>query len=97
MHVLGVLSFVVERVGVAIRPHASALVQYLPLLWAESADHNMLRCAIVSTLVHLVKVSNSVQQKYILLLNFILLSEDKERCNVTRYGLTTSSRFDTFE
>lgn len=73
MHVLGVLSFVVERVGVAIRPHANALVQYLPLLWAESADHNMLRCAIVSTLVHLVKVSNSDN------LQLYIRTEDKER------------------
>lgn len=57
MHVLYVLSFMVERVGIAIRPHSGALVQYLPLLWDESEDHNMLRCAIVSTLVHLVKVN----------------------------------------
>jgi hypothetical protein len=56
MHVLYVLSFIVERVGFAIRPHSGSLIQYLPLLWEESAEHNMLRCAIVSTLVHLVKV-----------------------------------------
>ncbi|GAB6031945.1 Importin-11 [Chamberlinius hualienensis] len=55
MHVLHVLSFVVERVGGTIRPYASALVNYLPLLWNESADHNMLRCAILSTLHHLVE------------------------------------------
>ena len=57
MHVLYVLSFIVERVGTAIRPHANSLVQYLPMLWEESDNHNMLRCAIVSTLVQLVKVS----------------------------------------
>ncbi|PSN49429.1 Importin-11 [Blattella germanica] len=62
MHVLYVLSFIVERVGFAIRPYSGSLVQYLPLLWEESAEHNMLRCAIVSTLVHLVKVSTDVQQ-----------------------------------
>jgi hypothetical protein len=56
MHVLYVLSFIVERVGFAIRPYSGSLIQYLPLLWEESAEHNMLRCAIVSTLVHLVKV-----------------------------------------
>lgn len=55
MHVLYVLSFIVERVGTAIRPHAGSLIQYLPLLWQESSEHNMLRCAIVSTLVHLVQ------------------------------------------
>jgi hypothetical protein len=57
MHVLYVLSFIVERVGFAIRPYSGSLIQYLPLLWEESAEHNMLRCAIVSTLVHLVKVT----------------------------------------
>lgn len=56
MHVLHVLSFIVERVGYAIRPYSDSLIQYLPLMWEESAEHNMLRCAIVSTLVHLVKV-----------------------------------------
>jgi hypothetical protein len=56
MHVLYVLSFIVERVGFAIRPYSGSLIQYLPLMWEESAEHNMLRCAIVSTLVHLVKV-----------------------------------------
>lgn len=57
MHVLYVMSFVVERVGHPIRPHVSNLIQYLPLAWEESAEHSMLRCAIVSTLVQIVKVS----------------------------------------
>ncbi|KAK7479675.1 hypothetical protein BaRGS_00029051 [Batillaria attramentaria] len=55
MHVLHVLSFVIERVGCEIRPYTAALVQYLPLLWQESAEHNMLRCAILTTLIHLVQ------------------------------------------
>ncbi|KAH9500905.1 Importin-11, partial [Bulinus truncatus] len=55
MHVLHVLSFVIERVGSKIRPYISSLVQYLPLLWKESEDHNMLRCAILTSLVHLVQ------------------------------------------
>ncbi|KAL8559005.1 hypothetical protein ACOMHN_039761 [Nucella lapillus] len=55
MHVLHVLSFVIERVGSEIRPYITSLVQYLPLLWAESAEHNMLRCAILTTLIHLVQ------------------------------------------
>jgi hypothetical protein len=37
-------------------PYSGSLVQYLPLMWEESAEHNMLRCAIVSTLVHVVRV-----------------------------------------
>lgn len=55
MQVLYVMSFVIERVGNQIRPYASSLVQYLPLLWNKSEDHNMLRCAIITTLVHLVQ------------------------------------------
>ncbi|KAK3911749.1 Importin-11 [Frankliniella fusca] len=55
MHVLYVMSFVVERVGHPIRPHVSNLIQYLPLAWEESSEHSMLRCAIVSTLVQIVK------------------------------------------
>ncbi|XP_076465605.1 importin-11-like [Babylonia areolata] len=55
MHVLHVLSFVIERMGSEIRPYISSLVQYLPLLWEESAEHNMLRCAILTTLIHLVQ------------------------------------------
>lgn len=55
MHVLYVMSFVVEQVGRPIRPHVSNLIQYLPLAWEESAEHSMLRCAIVSTLVQIVK------------------------------------------
>ncbi|GFS20703.1 importin-11 [Elysia marginata] len=55
MHVLHVLSFVIERVGSEIRPFIASLVQYLPLLWKESEEHNMLRCAILTSLIHLVQ------------------------------------------
>ncbi|KAK9880322.1 hypothetical protein WA026_010202 [Henosepilachna vigintioctopunctata] len=60
MHVLCVMSMMVQRVGYTIRPHSSALVKYLPLLWKESEEHNMLGCAIVCTLVHLVKALGEV-------------------------------------
>lgn len=55
MHVLHVLSFVIERVGSKIRPYIASLVQYLPLLWKESEEHNMLRCSILTCLIHLVQ------------------------------------------
>lgn len=75
MHVLYVLSFIVERVGFAIRPYSGSLIQYLPLLWEESAEHNMLRCAIVSTLVHLVKVCIlSLYFEYFFKVMFLVLS-----------------------
>lgn len=47
----------IERVGNEINPHVGALSSYLPALWQQSEEHNMLRCAIISTLIHLEKVS----------------------------------------
>ncbi|XP_069689548.1 importin-11 isoform X2 [Periplaneta americana] len=84
MHVLYVLSFIVERVGFAIRPYSGSLIQYLPLLWEESAEHNMLRCAIVSTLVHLVKALGTVSESLSpFLLPVIQLSTDVQQdCHV---------------
>lgn len=86
MHVLYVLSFIVERVGTAIRPHANSLVQYLPMLWEESDNHNMLRCAIVSTLVQLVKALGTLSESQIIspfLLSVIQMSTDVHQdCHV---------------
>ncbi|XP_012521564.2 importin-11 [Monomorium pharaonis] len=59
MHVLYVLSFIIERVGSEIKPHVGALSSYLPELWQQSEIYNMLRCAIVSTLIHLEKALGS--------------------------------------
>uniref|UniRef100_A0A8C5N3U4 Importin-11 n=1 Tax=Gouania willdenowi TaxID=441366 RepID=A0A8C5N3U4_GOUWI len=56
MQVLHVISCVIERVNIQIRPYVGCLVQYLPLLWKQSEEHNMLRCAILTTLIHLVQV-----------------------------------------
>lgn len=60
MHVLHVMTLMVERVGQTILPHSGALMHYLPRLWRESEEYNMLRCVIVSTLVQLVKALGSV-------------------------------------
>lgn len=53
--ILHVTSFIIERVGSQIMPYAGDLVHYLPLLWETSGEHNMLRCAIVTTLVQVVE------------------------------------------
>ena len=53
--VLSVISFLIERVDIHIRPYSAQLADYLPFLWEESADYNMLRCSIVTTFHHLVK------------------------------------------
>jgi hypothetical protein len=54
--VLSVLSFIIERVDVYIRPYCAQLADYLPFLWQESQDHNLLQCSIVTSFNHLVKV-----------------------------------------
>lgn len=77
MQVLHVLSCVIERVNVQIRPFVGCLVQYLPVLWKQSEEHNMLRCAILTTLVHLVKgLGGDSQNLYPFLLPVIQLSTD---------------------
>ena len=40
-----------------MQPYAAELCDYLPHLWADSADHNMLRCVMVVTLCRVVEVS----------------------------------------
>lgn len=61
MQVLNVMTLLLERMGNTIQPHSESLIQYLPHLWQESEDHNMLRCAIVATLVQLVKAMGGVK------------------------------------
>lgn len=53
MNVLYIMSFIIDKMNESIEAHADNLIQYLPLLWDESKDHNMLRCAIISTLVRI--------------------------------------------
>ncbi|ELK31209.1 Importin-11 [Myotis davidii] len=77
MHVLHVLSCVIERVNMQIRPYVGCLVQYLPLLWKQSEEHNMLRCAILTTLIHLVQgLGADSKNVYPFLLPVIQLSTD---------------------
>ncbi|XP_040277260.1 importin-11 [Bufo bufo] len=77
MQILHVLSCVIERVNMQIRPFVGCLVQYLPLLWKQSEEHNMLRCAILTTLIHLVKgLGGDSRNLYPFLLPVIQLSTD---------------------
>lgn len=55
MTVLHVMTFIIEKMSLSIRIDVQSLVHYLPLLWEESRDHNMLRCAIISTLLQIIK------------------------------------------
>ncbi|KAL1492056.1 hypothetical protein ABEB36_012554 [Hypothenemus hampei] len=63
MQVLNVMRLLLERMGNIIVPNSKALVQYLPHLWQESEDHNMLRCAIVVTLTQLIKSFGGVPEE----------------------------------
>ncbi|KAI4881064.1 hypothetical protein NFI96_031258, partial [Prochilodus magdalenae] len=77
MQVLHVISCVIERVSIQIRPYVGCLVQYLPLLWKQSEEHNMLRCAILTTLIHLVQgLGAESRNLYPFLLPVIQLSTD---------------------
>lgn len=55
MNILNTMSFVIDKMSDNISSQADNLIVYLPLLWKESTDHNMLRCAIISTLHQIVK------------------------------------------
>ncbi|XP_061527906.1 importin-11 isoform X2 [Phycodurus eques] len=77
MQVLHVISCVIERVNTQIRPYVGCLVQYLPLLWKQSEEHNMLRCAILTALIHLVQgLGAESKNLYPFLLPVIQLSTD---------------------
>lgn len=77
MQVLHVISCVIERVSIQIKPYVGCLVQYLPLLWKQSEEHNMLRCAILTTLIHLVQgLGAESKNLYPFLLPVIQLSTD---------------------
>ncbi|XP_065094368.1 importin-11-like [Ochlerotatus camptorhynchus] len=55
MTVLYVMSFIIEKMSMSIKLEVENLIQYLPLLWDESREHDMLRCAIISTLLQIIK------------------------------------------
>ncbi|KAG7300475.1 hypothetical protein JYU34_016106 [Plutella xylostella] len=56
MHVLHVISFVMERGGAG--GAGGGLLAYLPQLWAHADSHSMLRAAVLANLLHLLKVKN---------------------------------------
>lgn len=51
MNVLYIMGMIIDKMSILILPYADKLIQYLPMLWDESRDHNLLRCAIISILV----------------------------------------------
>lgn len=57
MNVLYVMSFIVEKMSLSMKIQADNLVGYLPRLWEEGSEHNMLRVAIISALVRIKRKS----------------------------------------
>lgn len=51
INVLNIMSLIIDKMAECINSQIDNLIQYLPLLWAESNEYNMLRCSIVVTLV----------------------------------------------
>lgn len=55
MNVLYVMSFIVEKMSMSIKIQAENLISFLPLLWEEGVEHNMLRVSIITALVSLIE------------------------------------------
>lgn len=58
------MSVVVDKMGDKLSKDAESLCHYLPMLWNESQDHNMLRCAILSALVSVVIIFTAFERIY---------------------------------
>ncbi|KAF2368699.1 Importin-beta N-terminal domain [Trinorchestia longiramus] len=84
LKVLDVLSLLIEVVGVEVREAAKPLVCFLPLLWADSEHHNLLRCAILTTLSHLVScMGRDSMSMHDFMLKILHLSTDSNQaCHV---------------
>ncbi|XP_050322482.1 importin-11 [Bactrocera neohumeralis] len=77
MNVLTIMSCIVEKMSDNIELQADNLISYLPLLWKESEDFNMLRCAIICTLQQLAKALRDIPESMKpFLYNVIQLSTD---------------------
>lgn len=62
MNVLYVMSFIIEKMSMSMKIQADNLVVYLPMLWDEGQDHNMLRIAIISALLQIIKAIEELPQ-----------------------------------
>lgn len=65
MNVLYVMAFIVEKMSLSIKVQAGNLVAYLPLLWNEGIEHNMLRIAIISALLQIIKAIDEIPEQVV--------------------------------
>eukprot|EP01135_Chromosphaera_perkinsii_P002847 Nk52_evm2s229 gene=Nk52_evmTU2s229 len=77
MQVLSVLSVIIERVDKDMRPFVASFCSYLPQLWVQAQEHNLLKSAIVTTSIYLVKALGEYSSNiHDFLLNVIQTSTD---------------------
>lgn len=62
MNILYVMSFIIEKMSMTMKIQPDNLVAYLPMLWDEGHDHNMLRIAIISSLLQIIKAIEELPQ-----------------------------------
>ncbi|KAH8233243.1 hypothetical protein KR026_005864 [Drosophila bipectinata] len=60
--VLGTMTLLVEKMSEYIEPQALQFIAYLPMLWRESEEYDLLRCAIIGTLEQLVRTIRDVPE-----------------------------------
>lgn len=79
MNILSVMSKLVEKMSDSAPPQVEHLMTYLPLLWKENEENNMLRGAIICTVEKLVKVIRTIPENIgSFLYNVILLSTNMD-------------------
>ena len=77
LKVLRVISLVIESSGYHIQPHVLTIAQQMPLLWEQSAKHNLLRCSILTTLMKITQgLGNISTSLHSLLIPVITLATD---------------------
>jgi len=77
LKVLRVISLVIESSDHHIQPHVLTIAQQIPLLWEQSAKHNLLRCSILTTLMKITQgLGNISTSLHSLLIPVITLATD---------------------
>jgi len=77
LKVLRVISLVIESSSHHIQPHVLTIAQQMPLLWEQSAKHNLLRCSILTTLMKITQgLGNISTGLHSLLIPVITLATD---------------------
>ncbi|XP_065912020.1 importin-11-like isoform X2 [Dysidea avara] len=77
LKVLRVISLIIESSGHHIQPHVLTIAQQMPLLWEQSAKHNLLRCSILTTLMKITQgLGNISTSLHSLLIPVITLATD---------------------